>query len=204
MSALETTAVLTNNLVQLLKVHPSPKSSEIEAVFDNTQNTRQPRAKALVEVSTLTQHRFAMVTPWLRFMNRWYYPAMGPRSALRLLSEAYPGAASLSESKLRHSCNERDEKSNKDLPVWLPKATSGHALPYEDELVAPPRPRSGMANGLLTTVLLFLSGMGLHSKLTQQISPIELGDLVSLQMPISVIMLVEGSRKRNTWSLIWR
>lgn len=205
MSALETIAVLTNNLIQLLKISPHPSRSEIEVVFDNTQSTRQPRARALVDVSTLTQHRFAMVTPWLRFMNRWYYPAMGPRSALRLLSEAYPGAASFLESPSQRGRDKRDANSTKkDLPEWLSKATSGHALPYENELVKPPRPRTRTSTGIVTVMLLFLSILGLYSSLFPCTSKDDIQHFVSIQMPTSVIMLVEGNRKRNTWSLIWR
>lgn len=202
MSALETTAVLTNNLVQLLEDCASPSLSDLEAIFASTQETRQPRADALVDVSALTQDRFAMATAWLRFMNRWYFPAMGPRSALRLLSEAYPGAASF-QSRSRRSYGKRDEKT-RDLPGWLSKATSGHALPYEDELMAPPRPRSVVAKRMITSMLLFLSFLGLYSKSSHPTSSSDVGDFISIQIPVSVMMLVEGSRKRNTWSLIWR
>lgn len=202
MSALETTAALTNNLVALLKVAPSPNQFELASVFAATQAARQPRAAALVAVSRLTQHRFAMATPWLRFMNRWVYPAMGSRAALRLLSGAYPGAASLVEAPVWRARGGGEKV--KGLPAWLPRATAGHALPYDDELVAPPRPRSALATGVVVVLLLVLSMVGVYFRHTQPSSASGIARFLSVDLPLSIMMMVEGNRKRNTWSLIWR
>lgn len=203
MSALETTTILTNSLTQLLKTSPEPSSSELEAIFAKTQNTRQSRAKALVDVSTATQNRFAMTTPWLEFLNRWYYPSMGPRSALRLLSEAYPGAASFTELPTR-SAGEGQGDKGKGLPKWLSRAASRPALPYEDELKSPPRPRNGVVVALVNVLLLILSGLALSSRLWDDAAGNGTIFFFGMHVPINVMILLEGNRKRNTWSLIWR
>ncbi|KAF2137762.1 uncharacterized protein K452DRAFT_329104 [Aplosporella prunicola CBS 121167] len=133
MSAIETCAALTNGLVSLVESHKDTKiPSSIESVFRTTQEIRKPRATALVDVSKNTQYRFAMETPLLKFFNRYYFPGMGSRSALRLLSEAYPGATSV-----------------KTLPV--PKQP--RALPYEDELLQQPVPRNAMLSRITVVVL---------------------------------------------------
>lgn len=265
MSALETTATLTNNLLALLKSSPSPTRAEIESVFARTHKSRQPRAKALVDVSTQTQHRFAMETPWLRFMNRYFFPAKGSRSALRLLSEAYPGATSLDVAQQGTPMGKSEA-----LPSWLPRPTA-RALPYEDELLRAPAPRTAFVSLMTTVALVGLGLLGvqlmLHTALTNgtfrlvdeavwqrsvEVSgkgmvelkalfvpeslfyglgellttlvavflPLVAEDvrdvpslerklhagyfLVAVFLPILAVILVEGSRKRNTWSLIWR
>ncbi|KAI3401656.1 hypothetical protein diail_9320 [Diaporthe ilicicola] len=265
MSALETTAALTNNLLALLKSSPAPTRAEVESVFAQTQQARRPRAKALVEVSAQTQHRFAMETPWLRFMNRYLFPAKGSRSALRLLSEAYPGAASLESVPAGIPKGEKGE----ELPAWLPRPTA-RALPYEDELLRAPAPRTALASLVTTVTLVGLGLAGLHwllytalangtfrlvdeavwqrsvevpgkgmaelwapfgpeslfyglgellTTLVAVFLPLVAEDvrdvpglerklhagyfLVSVFLPILAVMLVEGNRKRNTWSLIW-
>lgn len=265
MSALETTATLTNNLLALLKQSPNPSRAEVESVFATTQESRRPRAKALVDVSTATQHRFAMETPWLRFMNRYFIPAKGQRSALRLLSEAYPGATSLKVARQGTSA----EKS-KALPAWLPKPTA-RAFPYEDELLRAPVPRTAFVSLVTTLTLVGLGLLGVRLLLQTSLSngtfrlvdeavwqrsvevpgkgmvelkpligpnsllsgvdellttlvavflPLVAEDvtevaslerklhagyfLVSVFLPIIAVIVVEGSRRRNTWSLVWR
>ncbi|KUI56607.1 FAD-dependent urate hydroxylase [Cytospora mali] len=268
MSALETTAALTNNLVALLKASNNPSTSELESVLVSTQNSRRPRAKALIDVSMLTQHRFAMETPWMKFINRYYCPAMGPRSALRLLSEAYPGAVSL-ELKGEEKKSGLPNGKAKELPSWLPKPDV-RSLPYEDELLHQPMPRSTLASGTITTLLVGLFVLGVYSLLylghvngtfrlvdeavwqgAVEITGrgitdlrLTLGEngwlsglnnlaktlvavflplvaesgtepavlerklqagyfLLSVYLPVLAVILIEGSRKRNTWSLIW-
>lgn len=271
MSALETTAVLTNNLIALLKSSSNPSTSELESVFARTQDHRRPRAQALVDVSMLTQHRFAMETPSLEFMNRYYYPAMGPRSALRLLSEAYPGAVGLDmTTEVEEEKSDLPGGESKGLPEWLPKATV-RALPYEDELLHPPTPRSALVSGVITSILVGLVMLGVYLLLytchmngtfrlvdeavwqgSLEISGqgmTEMGSmfgsngwlsgfddlsktfvavflpliaesgvgpavlerklqagyfLLSIYLPVLAVILIEGSRKRNTWSLVWR
>lgn len=265
MSALETSAALANHLVALLKSSNNPTTSELESVFATTQELRHPRAKALIDVSMLTQHRFAMETPLLRFMNRYYYPAMGPRAALGLLSEAYTGAVSLETTKATLP-GEKDTK----LPDWLPKSTV-RSFPYEDELLHRPMPRSALSSGTTTALLVGLFMLGVHSLLytghvngtfrlvdeavwqgsvelpgrgMTELTPIFGGNgwlsglndlaktlvavflpliaesgtapavlerklqagyfLLSVFPPVMAVILIEGSRKRNIWSPIWR
>ncbi|KAK2610588.1 hypothetical protein N8I77_004006 [Diaporthe amygdali] len=264
MSALETTATLTNNLLALLKQSPNPSRAEVESVFAATQESRRPRAKALVDVSTTTQHRFAMETPWLRFMNRYFIPAKGQRSALRLLSEAYPGATSLKVARQGTSA-----ENSKALPAWLPKPTA-RAFPYEDELLRAPVPRTAFVSLVTTLTLVGLGLLGVRLLLQTSLSngtfrlvdeavwqrsvevpgkgmvelkpligpngflsgvdellttlvavflPLVAEDvtevaslerklhagyfLVSVFLPIIAVIVVEGSRRRNTWSLVW-
>ncbi|KKY13272.1 putative fad binding domain protein [Diplodia seriata] len=96
MSAIETAAALSNALSSLLltpsSAPPPVTAPAIAAALASTQALRHPRATALVAASQQTQHRFAMETAVLAFLNRLVYPAMGAGAALRLLSEAYPGA----------------------------------------------------------------------------------------------------------------
>lgn len=159
MSALETSAALTNHLVALLKSSKNPSTSELESVFAKTQDFRHPRAKALVDVSMLTQHRFAMEMPLLRFLNRYYYPAMGPSASLGLLSDAYTGAVSLELTKEETGL---PGEKGKGLPDWLTKSTV-RSLPYEDELLHRPAPRSALASVLITSLLVGLVGLGVYS-----------------------------------------
>ncbi|ROW18194.1 hypothetical protein VPNG_00105 [Cytospora leucostoma] len=163
MNALETTAALTNHLVALLKSSESPSTAELESVFARTQDSRRPRAQALVDVSKQTQHRFAMRTPWLSLMNRYYYPAIGSGPALRWLTGAYPGAVGLETKKEKRSDNSDvpGGEKGKTLPDWLPKPTS-HALPYEDELLHRPEPRSILASGSITSILAGLAALGVY------------------------------------------
>lgn len=270
MSALETTATLTNNLVSLLRTSPNPSRAEIESTFARVQKSRQPRAKALVDASTQTQHRFAMETPWLRFMNRYFFPAQGPRPALRLLSEAYPGTPSLDVAPAAQE-ELRVGKGETTRPAWLPTLPASHALPYENELLRPPTPRTSFVSLATTAALVGLGFMGVHLLLQTSLAngtfrlvdeavwqrsvevpgkgmvdlkalfgarsflsaldellttlvaiflPLVAEDvtgvsslerklqagyfLVAVFLPILTVILVEGSRSRNTWSLIWR
>lgn len=270
MNALETTAVLANNLVAVLNSSPNPSRAEIESAFARTQESRQPRAKALVDASTQTQHRFAMESPWLRFMNRYFYPAQGSRSALRLLSEAYPGAAGLDVAAARKEGVSPPAKGGA-MPAWLPARPAFRALPYADELLRAPAPRTALASLVTTAALIGLgllgvqlllytslangtfrlvdeavwqksvevpgkgmvdlkdpfgtagifSGLGeLLTTLVAVFLPLVAEDvttvsslerklhagyfLVAVFLPIIAVILVEGSRKRNVWSLIWR
>ena len=270
MSALETTASLTNHLVALLKSSDSPSTSEIESVFAKTQDHRRPRAKALVDASMQTQHRFAMRTPWLAFLNRYYYPALGPRSALRWLTEAYSGAVSFDAIEREEQKTGSSDGKRKGLPDWLPTSAI-RALPYEDELLHPPAPRSTLESGAITALLVGLAalsayllmyigqvnrtfrlvdeavwqgyvdvpGQGLQelrplfgdkwrvpgldnlaSTLVAVFLPVVAGSgtepavlerklqagyfLLSVYLPVLAVILIEGNRKRNTWSLIWR
>ncbi|KAH7042133.1 hypothetical protein B0J12DRAFT_674744 [Macrophomina phaseolina] len=246
MSAMETCAALTNALVALLRAHSGPPASipasSIAAAFAQTQAVREPRAAALVAVSQQTQYRFAMETPLLRLLNRHYFPALGPRAALRLLSEAYPGAASFDT---------------------LPTPQKPRALPYEDELLRVPAARSGTVDvvvGVLVGAMVVggvyalfavgringafplvreavreglvpgLGGVALRSvfgaervprvdrllrTLTAVFMPVVAGAagpeskiqagyfLISVFLPLLAVLVVEGYRKRNTWSLIW-
>ncbi|KAF2142265.1 uncharacterized protein K452DRAFT_333069 [Aplosporella prunicola CBS 121167] len=214
MSAIETCAALTNGLVSLLESHKDTKipSSSIESVFRTTQEVRKPRATTLVDVSRNIQYRFAMETPLLKFFNRYYFPGMGSRSALRLLSEAYPGAASV-----------------KTLPV--PKQP--RALPYEDELLQQPVPRNALLSRITVVALVgiflfrcnavgtnawplqdgsgfrflslkralwdFLTGFSSKTGSNLQASYF----FILVTFPLIAIILIESYRKRNTWSSVW-
>jgi uncharacterized membrane protein YqaE (UPF0057 family) len=270
MSALETTATLTANLVSLLRTSPNPSRAEVVSAFARVQKSRQPRAKALVDASAQTQHRFAMETPWLRFMNRYFFPAQGPRSALRLLSEAYPGTPSLDgAATLREEPSVA--KGDTTRPAWLPTPPASRGLPYEDELLHPPTLRSSFVSMATTGTLVGLGLLAVHLMLQNSLAngtfrlvdeavwqksievpgkgmvdlealfgpgrslsaldellttlvavflPLVAEDvtglsslerklqacyfLVAVFLPIIAVMLVEGSRSRNTWSLIWR
>lgn len=158
MSALETSAALANHLVALLKSSSNPSTSELESVFSKTQELRRPRAKALIDVSMLTQHRFAMETPLLKLLNLYYYPFLGSRPALGLLSEAYPGAVSLEMTK--DGAAVPGEKVTK-LPDWLPKSDV-RSLPYEDELLHRPVPRSTLASLTITALLAGMFILGVY------------------------------------------
>ncbi|KAK7714882.1 hypothetical protein SLS57_006953 [Botryosphaeria dothidea] len=246
MSAMETCATLTNNLVSLLNAHEQSStipSSAIESMFSATQASRQPRATALVNVSQQTQYRFAMETPTLKLFNRYIYPAMGSGAALRLLSGAYPGAASFDT-------------------LAIPKKP--RTLPYEDELLRQPTPRSKLLNAIVFATMSGLVGIGVYTlfivgningafplvrstvksgyipdvgnlalrsvfgaerfpkidrllrALTAVFLPVVAGAagpesklqaiyfLMSVFVPVLALLVVEGYRKRNTWSLIWR
>ncbi|KAK7744989.1 hypothetical protein SLS53_003223 [Cytospora paraplurivora] len=163
MNALETTAALTNHLVALLKSSESPSTAELESVFAKTQDSRRPRAQALVDVSKQTQHRFAMSTPRLSFLNRYYYPAIGTGPALRWLTGAYPGAVGLEtkKEKERSDSGVPGGEKGRTLPDWLPRPTS-HALPYEDELLHRPEPRSILVSGAITALLVGLAALGVY------------------------------------------
>lgn len=274
MSALETSAALTNHLAALLKTTNSPTTAEIESVFAKTQQSRHPRANALVHVSALTQHRFAMETSLLSLMNRYYYPALGPSAALGLLSDAYAGAVSLDLPEKKEQEQEQkaglpgeDDDDKGRLPDWLPE-TAGRSFPYEDELLRRPVPRGALAGAVITGLLLGLVGTGVYSLVyighvngtfrlvdeavwqgsveipgqgMTELRPMlggggwlddisgtlvavflplvaQMGThpavlerklqggyfLLSVLLPVMAVIVVEGSRRRNVWTWIWR
>ena len=125
MSAIETAAALSNALSSLPSTSPPVTATAIAAALASLQAFRAPRATALVAASQQTQHRFAMETARLTFLNRLVYPGKGPGAALRLLSEAYPGAVRL---------------DGLDVPGERPRM-----LPYWDELAREPQARDGWA-----------------------------------------------------------
>ncbi|GME30130.1 putative FAD binding domain protein [Neofusicoccum parvum] len=76
-SAIETAAVLANNLTRMMKSHPEGLSDDhIDTAFSETQKLRQPRAWELIKASHLQQAIEAMETPILELMVKYYMPIM--------------------------------------------------------------------------------------------------------------------------------
>lgn len=108
-----------------------------------TQVARGPHTAALSAASAAVQHRIAMETPLLRLMNRHYCPLLGPAGTLKLLSEAYPGAARLGGPEAALS----REK------------VRAHAMPFDDELCTAPRARSRVVSAVVVAALVGVVGV---------------------------------------------
>ncbi|EOD44034.1 putative fad binding domain protein [Neofusicoccum parvum UCRNP2] len=82
-SAIETAAVLVNNLTRMMKSHPQVMSdADITSVFAETQKLRSPRAWELVKASHKQQTVEAMETPLLEFLAKYYIPTLSIDSKL--------------------------------------------------------------------------------------------------------------------------
>ncbi|KAK0370617.1 FAD binding domain-containing protein [Colletotrichum limetticola] len=76
-SAIETAAVLVNNLTEALKQNPSGVTTEqIHSVFLETQKKREPRVWPLVHNSHKEQRFAAMESPFLEFAGRYLVPSL--------------------------------------------------------------------------------------------------------------------------------
>ncbi|KAF6824067.1 FAD binding domain-containing protein [Colletotrichum plurivorum] len=76
-SAIETAAVLVNNLVLALKSHPDGlNTADVDAVFAETQAKREPRVRKLLKASNEEQQFCAMETPLLRIMGKILVPLL--------------------------------------------------------------------------------------------------------------------------------
>ncbi|KAF6803052.1 FAD binding domain-containing protein [Colletotrichum sojae] len=76
-SAIETAAVLVNNLVLALKSHPDGlATADVEALFAETQAKREPRVRQLLKASNDQQQFTAMETPLLRIMGKIVVPLL--------------------------------------------------------------------------------------------------------------------------------
>ncbi|OHF03728.1 FAD binding domain-containing protein [Colletotrichum orchidophilum] len=76
-SAIETAAVLVNNLTEALKQNPSGITTEqIHNVFLATQKKREPRVWPLVHASHKEQRFAAMENPLLEFASRYVVPSL--------------------------------------------------------------------------------------------------------------------------------
>ncbi|KAH7063241.1 FAD binding domain-containing protein [Macrophomina phaseolina] len=78
-SAIETAAVLVNNLTRMMKSHPESLSDDhINTVFSETQKSREDRVWQLIRASHQHQVFEAMETPLLEFLARYYVPTLSP------------------------------------------------------------------------------------------------------------------------------
>ncbi|KAL1630653.1 hypothetical protein SLS54_000524 [Diplodia seriata] len=76
-SAIETAAVLVNNLTSMMENHPEGLSdADLDKVFSETQKLRSPRAWELVKGSHEQQRFEAMETRMLEFIAKYYVPHM--------------------------------------------------------------------------------------------------------------------------------
>ncbi|GKT53993.1 FAD binding domain-containing protein [Colletotrichum tofieldiae] len=76
-SAIETAAVLVNNLVTMLKAYPSSiTTDQIQDVFSETQKKREQRVWDLVRASHNEQRFAAMESPLIEFIGRYMAPKM--------------------------------------------------------------------------------------------------------------------------------
>ncbi|KZL67421.1 fad binding domain-containing protein [Colletotrichum incanum] len=117
-SAIETAAVLVNNLVAMLKAHPSSITTDhIQDVFRETQKKREPRVWDLVRASHNEQRFAAMENSLLEFVGRYMAPKM-----------------SIDDKEGPWSTN--IEGGHKLDFLDVPKRA--HATPYFDELVSRP------------------------------------------------------------------
>ncbi|WYZ44688.1 hypothetical protein EsH8_VIII_000004 [Colletotrichum jinshuiense] len=117
-SAIETAAVLVNNLVTLLKTRPSGVTTDqIHNVFLQTQKTREPRVCNLVRASHNEQRYAAMESPLLEFLARYMIPKV-----------------SIDDKEAAWSTN--IEGGHKLDLLDVPKRA--HATPFFDELASRP------------------------------------------------------------------
>ncbi|KAH8661730.1 FAD binding domain-containing protein [Ilyonectria robusta] len=132
-SAIETAAVLVNNLVLLLKAHPSGvTTAEINAAFAETQEKREPRVSQLVRASHEDQRFAALESPMAEFIARYIIPG------------------GTIDDKL-HRSGARIEGGHKLDILDVPKKR--HFIPYHDELPGPRQDSPGLLRLVLAAVL---------------------------------------------------
>ncbi|GKT61946.1 FAD binding domain-containing protein [Colletotrichum tofieldiae] len=132
-SAIETAAVLVDNLAKLLKAHPSAiTTAEIDAAFSQTQEKREPRVSQLVRASHEDQRFAALENPMSDFLARYIIPS---------------GAIDV---KL-HRSSTRIEGGNKLDIIDVPKRK--HFIPYNDELPSLPQGPPGLLRLVMAALL---------------------------------------------------
>ncbi|KZL86200.1 fad binding domain-containing protein [Colletotrichum incanum] len=123
-SAIETAAVLVDNLAKLLKAHPSGiTTANIDAAFSQTQERREPRVSQLVRASHEDQCFAALENPTSDFLARYIIP--GGTIDVKL-----------------HRSSAKIEGGNKMDIMDVPKRK--HFIPYHDELPSPPQGSPGL------------------------------------------------------------
>ncbi|KAH7012377.1 FAD binding domain-containing protein [Macrophomina phaseolina] len=76
-SAIETAAILANNLTRVMKSQPEGLSDEhVQTIFSETQTQRELRVLQLVKASHMHQALEAMETPFLEAVAKYYIPTL--------------------------------------------------------------------------------------------------------------------------------
>ncbi|KAL1644187.1 hypothetical protein SLS58_004467 [Diplodia intermedia] len=134
-SAIETAAVLVNNLTSMMANHPEGLSdADLDKVFSETQKLRSPRAWELVKSSHEQQRFEAMETLMLEFVAKYYVPHMSIDTKLASWCKSIEGG---------HRLNMLD----------VPKKP--RYVPFLDELAS--KPFNGSAVVKLTFAAIFAS-----------------------------------------------
>ncbi|OJD33921.1 fad binding domain protein [Diplodia corticola] len=95
-NAIETAAVLVNNLTEMIKSRPEGLSDiDIDRAFSETQRLRSPRAWELVNASHEQQKVEAMETRLLEFIAKYYVPYMSIDTKLSGWSKSIEGGHKL-------------------------------------------------------------------------------------------------------------
>jgi 2-polyprenyl-6-methoxyphenol hydroxylase-like FAD-dependent oxidoreductase len=97
-SAIETAAVLTNNLIKCLQssIHSKPTVEELDVAFEKVQELRIPRLRKLVTVASKRQAADSMLGPELKRSVITQVPEIPPEVIFRGWLAEFVPAASLS------------------------------------------------------------------------------------------------------------
>ncbi|GME57463.1 fad binding domain protein [Neofusicoccum parvum] len=139
-TAIETAAALTNALAKALKAHSPEKIPQevLHSLLKDVQELRKPRATHILKLSDMMQAVYAEENRVLTAMNRYILPFFGSSLMLGRFGKSFPAAVSL---------------DTLEIPA------RPRTIPYVDELLRTPSPRSKLSTVFVSTVLIGLSAL---------------------------------------------
>jgi hypothetical protein len=232
-SAIETAAALTNGLVHMLKFPTGGEDvsqADISAVFNAVQNLRSPRAWKLVKAANELQRLYALETPLLTAIAYYMIPHLHDEGVYHGWYNTYVDGVSLDMFDIPVKPREVpfwDELLRRPTTRgWLvaPLVICFNLLAY---LALRFRYYTAVANGKLPLIsqalrqgLLMVStippwkvfagypaidqGSGSSVTLPNSEHQLQLIYFLALLLPLIAIFTIEGYRRRNSWTLLWR
>lgn len=228
-SAIETAAALTNGLVRMLKFPPGGEDvsqANISAVFDAVQNLRLPRAWTFVKAAHELQRLYALETPLLTASAYYMMPRLHDEDVHNVWYDAYVDGVSLDMFDI--------PVKPREVPFWdellrrpttrgwfvAPLVICFNLLAY---LALRFRYYTAIANGKLP---LISGALRQGSLMVSTIPPwkvfagypaidqgsilpnrehqLQLVYFLALLLPLIAIFTIEGYRRRNSRTLLWR
>ncbi|KAM0229786.1 hypothetical protein ACHAP5_011543 [Fusarium lateritium] len=178
--AIESAAELVNAIIRRKHAVGSLEAfsdHDIKQVFREMQSKRHDRAKLIVFVSHLQQYLVAYERPLLsKFVCQLLVPLIGDEAFLAFFGLTLSGASRLEA---------------------LPVKDRPRAIPYRDELPAPPLQRSALLRLFFSILMLFFFYKSLNLPKAESPEQLPVGQTLQLISPIMIYTL-EGYRLGNS------
>lgn len=126
-SAIETAAVIANELSRLLKNTSKPSDDEISTAFARVQDQRFDRVKTLVEKSTAAGQADSFTSPMDEFVARHVTPNLDPVAGISGVMEDFVGGARLESDPVPFRPKMipfNDELTSRPLKAWILKTVT--------------------------------------------------------------------------------